>query len=55
MNLIHVIGRNIKINNQRVFINPFSTSVPLLYPLIASENLRGFLIFSGGMEVEHWL
>ena len=27
-------------------INPFSTNVPLLYPLKT---------FSGGIEVEHWL
>ena len=31
--------------------NPFSTP---LYPLKASENL-GFFMFSGGIEVEHWL
>ena len=39
-----------KIRNQ---INPFSANVPLLYPLKTSENC--ILIFSGGIEVEHWL
>ena len=34
-------------------INPFSTNVPLLYPLKTSENRR--LMFSGSIEVEHWL
>ena len=34
-------------------INPFSTNVPLLYPLKTSENTR-FLMLSGGIEVEHW-
>ena len=39
----------------------FSTIVPLLYPLKTSENLRfyqktsSFLMFSGGIEVKHWL
>ena len=34
--------------------NPFSTNVPLLYPLKTSENI-GFLMFLGVIEVEHWL
>ena len=33
-----------------ISINPFSTNVPLLYPL-ETENLP----FSGGMQVKHWL
>ena len=32
-------------------IKPFSTIVPLLYPL----KPGGFLMFSRGIEVEHWL
>ena len=32
-------------------LNPFSTNVPLLYPL----KTEGFLMFSGDIEVEHWL
>ena len=35
-------------------INPFPTNVQLLYSLKTSEN-GGFLMFSGGIEVEHWL
>ena len=35
-------------------VNPFSTSVPLRYPLKASKT-GGFLMFSGGLEVEYWL
>ena len=34
--------------------NPFSTNVPLLYPLKTSENQR-FSDFPGGIDVEHWL
>ena len=33
-----------------ISIRPFSTNVPLLYPL-ETENLA----FSGGMQVKHWL
>ena len=32
-------------------LNPFSTNVPRLYPL----KTAGFLMLSGGIEVEHWL
>ena len=32
-------------------IKPFSTNVPLLYPL----KTGGFLMFSRDIEVEHWL
>ena len=32
----------------------FSTKVPLLYPLQISRNRR-FLVFSGAIEVEHWV
>ena len=39
-----------------MFINPFSTNVPLLHPLKTSENhSRGCLMFSGGIEVKQWL
>ena len=34
-------------------INPLSTNVPLLYPLKASENARGFLLFSGSIRVKN--
>ena len=33
-------------------INPFSTNVPLLYPL-KTQKTGGFLMFSGVKEVEH--
>ena len=36
------------------YVNPFSTKVPLLYPLKSPENLL-FFMFPGGVEVEHWL
>ena len=42
--------KNVKFYEVRKF-NPFSTNVSLIYPLKTS----GFLMFSGGMEVEHWL
>ena len=32
-------------------VNPFLTNVPVLYPL----KSFGFLMFSGGIEVENWL
>ena len=32
-------------------LNPFSTNLPLLYPLKTS----GFVMFSRGIEMEHWL
>ena len=41
--------------------NPLLTNVPLLYLLKTSENrrfsdvFRDFLMFSWGVEVEHWL
>ena len=35
-------------------INPFLINVSPLYPLKTSENPR-FFMFSGGMEMEHWL
>ena len=30
-----------------LFLNPFSTNVPLLYPLKTTENLRVFYVFKG--------
>ena len=36
-------------------INIFSTNVPLLYTRKASENLRGYIMCSEDIEVEHWL
>ena len=39
------------------FINPFEADLPFLYPLKISENERlakGFLTFSGGIEMENW-
>ena len=41
------------ISTGRAVLNPFSTNVLLLYPLKTSENW-GFLMFSGGIEIEHW-
>ena len=35
-------------------INPFSTNVPLLYPLKTSETVD-FLMLSGSIEAKHWL
>ena len=38
--------------------NPFSTNVPLLYPLKTENHpvkTGGFLMFSGDIEVEYWL
>ena len=35
-------------------INPFQAKIPFLYPLQTSENL-GFLTFSGGRDMKHWL
>lgn len=29
-------------------------SVPILSPLKLTENIFGFLIFSGGIKWEHW-
>ena len=40
------------ISTGRAVLNPFSTNVLLLYPLKTSENW-GFLMFSGGIEIEH--
>ena len=34
--------------------NPFQASVPFLYPMKTSDNLCGFLMFSRGIEMEHW-
>ena len=34
--------------------NPFSTNIPFLYPW-KHLRTRGFLMFSDGIEVEHWL
>ena len=45
---------NISINDQPVCINLFSSSVPLLYPLKASENVWVFFSFQGGTETENW-
>ena len=37
-----------------IMTNLFQPSVPLLYPLKTSENLIGFLTFSGGIATENW-
>ena len=34
--------------------NPFVPNAPFLYPLKTSENLKVFLMFSGGRERVHW-
>ena len=34
-------------------INPFQSNVPFLFPLKTLENQR-FLIFPGGIKMEHW-
>ena len=34
-------------------INPLQPGVAFLYPLKTSENLKGFLMFSGGIEKQH--
>ena len=36
----------------KIYFNPFSTNVPLLYPHF---HTSGFLMFSGGVQVKHWL
>ena len=36
----------------QVWFNPFQTNVPFLYILKTSDHI-GFLIFSGGIEMEH--
>ena len=33
--------------------NPFYVNVPFLYPL-KRQQTRGFLTFTGGIEMEHW-
>ena len=43
----------------KVSVNPFHANVPFLYSLKTSENQRfkwtkGFLTFSGGIEMGHW-
>ena len=40
-------------NDLKTNINPFTTNVPLLYPL-KTENLRFSDVFRG-IVVEHWL
>ena len=35
-------------------INPFVPNALFFYPLKTSENRKGFLMFSGGREREHW-
>ena len=37
------------IRKTQSYFNPFSTNVSVPYPLKI-----GFLMFSGGIEVEHW-
>ena len=37
----------VKFQSRISFVNPFSTSVPLLYPLKTSENLRFSDVFRG--------
>ena len=36
-----------------MFPNPFEASVSFLYPL-KLQKTRGFLKFSGGVEIEDW-
>ena len=36
------------------YINPFFLNAPFPYPLKTSENLKSFLMFSGGRERVHW-
>ena len=50
----YLLGVRFVIKRINCHFNLFSTIVPLLYPLKTSKSLR-FLIFSGGIEVEHWL
>ena len=46
--LYNSVGRNTR------FHQPISTIVPLLYPW-KHQKTGGFQVFSGGIEVEHWL
>ena len=36
-----------------MFLNPFDATVSFLYPL-KLQKTRGFLKFSGGVEIEDW-
>ena len=44
----------LKKNELPVSINPFEINVLFLYSM-RTEKARGFLTFSGVMEMEHWL
>ena len=35
-------------------LKPFLTDVPTLYLLETPEKNKGFLVFSGGIKLEHW-
>ena len=48
---LHLLETKARVKYRANSFNPFSTNVPLLYPLETS----GFLMFSGRIEVEHWL
>ena len=38
-----------------IIFNPFQANVQFLYPLKYSFYTSGFLTFSGGIEIKHWL
>ena len=62
MSSVHIT--KVQLNLLKVHINPFSTNAPLLYSLKTSvkhiQTIRrvltsNFRMFSGGIEMKHWL
>ena len=49
-----ILGIAVRHFTWKTFLNLFSTNVPLLYPL-KNPKTGVFFMFSGGIEMEHWL
>lgn len=55
----HLLGHSNKILTVFIFDvrptgNPFWTNIPFLYPVKKNKKTSSFLVFSGGLEKEHW-
>ena len=61
MSSVHIT--KVQLNLLKVHINPFSTNAPLLYSLKTVKHIQtirrvltsNFRMFSGGIEMKHWL